>query len=223
MQKIIIDHRERNPKILRELAKHEVEIVKKQLISADFVIQTKTLEGKIQTLGIERKTVNDFLNSIIDKRILTQLIQLKKNFDIPLLIIEGTENMYQIRNFHPNSIRGMLTTIAVDFQIPIISTKNHRDTASFLITIAKRMDRPQRHFSLLKRKKPLTLNEQQEYIIESLPGIGPTLSKALLKKFNSVKAIINAEEEHLKKIEKIGPKKAGSMRKVIEEKYKKLA
>ncbi len=220
MQRIIVDHRERNSGIIRELAKHDVEVITKQLISADFIIQTKDIEEKIQTLGIERKTINDFLNSIIDKRILTQLIQLKKSFDIPLLIIEGTENIYQIRNFHPNSIRGMLTTIAIDFQIPIINTMSYRDTANLLLTIAKRLDKPQRHISLLKRKKPLTLKEQQEFLIETLPGIGPTLSKALLKKFKSVKAIINAKEEHLKKVEKIGPKKAEKIKKVTEENYK---
>jgi len=220
MQKIIVDHRERNSGIIRELAKHDIEVIKKQLISADFIIQTKDIEEKIQTLGIERKTVNDFLNSIIDKRILTQLIQLKKSFDIPLLIIEGTENIYQIRNFHPNSIRGMLTTIAVDFQIPIITTMSYRDTTNLLLTIAKRLDKPQRHISLLKRKKPLTLKEQQEFLIETLPGVGPTLSKALLKKFKSVKAVINAKEERLKKVEKIGPKKAEKIKKVTEEKYK---
>ncbi|MAG50534.1 hypothetical protein CL621_02755 [archaeon] len=220
MQKIIVDHRERNSGIIRELAKHDIEVIIKQLISADFIIQTKDLEEKIQTLGIERKTVNDFLNSIIDKRILTQLMQLKKSFDIPLLIIEGTENIYQIRNFHPNSIRGMLTTIAVDFQIPIITTMSYRDTTNLLLTIAKRLDKPRRHISLLKKRKPLTLKEQQEFLIETLPGVGPTLSKALLKKFKSVKAVINAKEEHLKKVEKIGPKKAEKIKKITEENYK---
>ena len=71
----------------------------------------------------------------------------------------------------------------------------------------------------IKRKKPLTLKEQQEFLIETLPGIGPILSKALLQKFESVKAVINAKEEHLKKIEKIGLKKAGKIKEVLEKNY----
>lgn len=217
MPKIIIDHRE--PKeLIRELAK-DLEIETKQ-ISADFIIQTKNKEDKEITVGIERKTLNDFLNSIIDKRILQQLIYLKENFHVPLLIIEGKENIYMLRKFNPNSIRGMLASIAIDFQVPILQTKNYRDTASLIKIIAKRLEKPRSIASLLKKRKPLTLKEQQEYLIESLPGIGPILAQQLLKNFKTVKKIINAPAEKLRKIKKIGPKKTEKMKQVIEELYK---
>lgn len=217
MTKIIIDHRE--PKsLIKELAKtHDIEI--KQLITADFIIQGKDPDGNDLNIGLERKTTNDFLNSIIDKRIIQQLIYLKENFTVPLLIIEGTQNIYEIRNFHPNAIRGMLASITVDFQIPIISTRNFRDTAAFINTIAKRLEKPKKLFPLLKKRKPSTLKEQQELIIESLPKIGPTLAKSLLKKFKSVKKVINASEEKLQKVEKIGKKKTEEIKKVINSDY----
>src|SRR3989344_1882451 len=119
---IILDHRE-NKIIKKELIKEGIEIEEKQLVSADFIIRTKDIEGKIQTVGIERKTLQDLLNSIVDKRLINQLISLKENFDLPLLIIEGDENIYELRNFHPNSIRGMIASIAIDFRIPIIYTQ----------------------------------------------------------------------------------------------------
>lgn len=219
MSKVIIDNRENNQQIIRELVKQNIDIEKKQLVSADFIIQSKTADNKIIEVGVERKSNNDFLNSIIDKRIIQQLIVLKENFSFPLLIIEGSENIYKIRNFHPNAIRGMLTAIAIDFQIPIIYTKSYRDTASFLSIIAKRLENPRRAISLLKKRKPLTIKEQQEYIIESFPGIGPTLSKSLLKQFNTIKNIINATEEELVKIEKIGPKKTKKIKEVIDKNY----
>src|SRR3989344_6816198 len=124
--KIIVDDRE--PKeIVKEIIKNRIEVEVKHLVTADFIIQTKTLDGKIQNIGIERKIKNDFLNSIIDKRLLNQLSILKENFDVALLILEGEENLYKIRDFHPNSIRGMLATIAIDFNVPIIPTLNYRD------------------------------------------------------------------------------------------------
>ncbi|MBL7147812.1 MAG: hypothetical protein ISS82_03230 [Nanoarchaeota archaeon] len=219
MPRIIYDYRERNSGIIKELIKKGVDVEEKQLNSADFIIPTKNINGCLVEVGIERKTVGDFLNSIIDKRILNQLILLKENFSIPLLIIEGEENIYKIRNFHPNSIRGMLASIAIDYQIPILHTKNPRDTSSLLVIIAKRLEKPRRSISLLKKRKPLILKEQQEYIIESLPGIGPTLAKSLLKNFKSVKKIINASEKRLKKVEKIGDKKSKEIKKVVEEIY----
>jgi Fanconi anemia group M protein len=127
--------------------------------------------------------------------------------------------MYEIRNFHPNSIRGMMASIAIDFQIPIIFTKNKRDTASLIKIITTRLERPIKNISLLSKRKPLTTKEQQEYVISGLPGIGPTLAKSLLKKFKSVEKIINAKKEDLILVDKIGKKKAEDIKKLLKANY----
>ena len=219
MNKVIVDYRERSSGIVKELAKKKIDTEIKQLIMGDFVIQSKDLNNKLVTVGIEKKTQSDFLNSIIDNRILQQLINLKENFDIPLLLIEGSENIYEIRNFHPNSIRGMLASIAIDYQIPIIFTKNIRDTASLIGIIAKRLERPIKNISLISKRKPLTLREQQEFIVSSLPGVGPTIAKSLLKKFGSIHDIINAKKEDLMDVDKIGKKKAEDIKTLLESQY----
>lgn len=206
--KLIVDHRERE--VIKELAKRNIEYETKQLLIADFII------GNI---GIERKNQMDFINSIIDRRLIEQLIVLRENFEIPLLIVEGDENLYSLRNFHPNAIRGMFAAIAIDFQIPILYTRSVNDTCSLIETIIKRIDKGEIPISLLKRRKPLTLKERQELLIQSLPGIGPTLSKSLLNEFKSVKRIINASEKRLQRVEKLGPKKASEIKKVIEGVY----
>ncbi|MBS3151434.1 hypothetical protein J4443_03595 [Candidatus Woesearchaeota archaeon] len=218
--KILLDNRERSSGIKKELIKQGLEVFEQQLTSADFIIKTKTLDGRILTLGIEKKTINDFLNSIIDKRIISQLIEMKRHFDLPILIIEGTENIYAVRNFHPNSIRGMLASIVIDFQTPILYTRNIRDTANLLAVIARRLEKPRSLPSLLKKRKPLTLKQQQEFLIESLPGIGPQISRSLLTRFGTIKNLVNAKEEELMQIEKIGKIKASQIKKVLEENYK---
>ena len=218
MVKIIVDHRE-SKEIIRELIKQDLDVEIKQLNTADIILQTKDLDNNIKTIGIERKTQLDFINSIIDKRIINQLIVLKENFEIPLLIIEGIDNIYTLRNMHPNAIRGMLSSIAIDYQIPIIHTRGYRDTAALIHTISKRLEKSRKPISLLKQRKPLTLKEKQELIIETFPGIGPSLAKSLLKEFKTVKKIINASEKNLQKVEKLGPKKASEIKKVIEEEY----
>lgn len=206
---IVVDHRERE--LVRELYRRKIKFDVKQLLIADIII------GDI---GIERKTQQDFINSIIDKRMIQQLIVLKENFNAPLLVIEGEDNIYSLRNMHPNAIRGMLASIALDYQIPIIYTRGLNDTCSLIETIIKRMEKGKVHISLLKKRKPMTLKERQELVIESFPGIGPTLSKSLLKEFKSVKKIVNAGEKRLQKVEKLGPKKSSEIKRVIEEEYK---
>ncbi|MBS3108555.1 hypothetical protein J4409_01660 [Candidatus Woesearchaeota archaeon] len=217
--KVIIDYRERKSGIIRELAKHDIEVDEKQLLIGDFIIQTKDKDNNTINLCIEKKTQEDFLNSIIDRRLLKQLIDMKEHFQNQLLIIEGSKNLYSMRNFHPNAIRGILATISVDLKIPIITTRAVADTAAFIATITKRLEKPRSEISILKKRKPLTLKEQQEFIIESLPGIGPTLSKSLLQEFKSIKNIINAKEKDLKNIDKIGNKKAKGILNLIHQKY----
>jgi len=114
----------------------------------------------------------------------------------------------------------MLSSIAIDYQIPIIYTKNYRDTGAYLALIAKRLEKPRKNINLVSKRKPLTLKEQQEYIIEGLPGIGNGLAKALLIKFKSVKNVMNAEEDRLMKVDKIGEKKSKIIKEIIESEYK---
>src|SRR3989344_336014 len=219
MTEILIDYREK-PLIL-ELEKRAVPISIKPLALADIILQGQDYYTTPVSIAIERKTQTDFLNSIIDKRITTQLIAIKQNFPIYLLIIEGQENLYSLRDFHPNSIRGMLSSIALDLQIPIIQTKSIADTAAFIEVIHKRLEKPKKPISLLTKRKPFTLKEQQEYLIESLPGIGPLIAKSLLTNFKNVRAIINASPEELKKINKIGKKKAAEISSLLQADYQK--
>ncbi len=218
--KIIVDHREKASGMITELAKRGFDIEVKQLITADYIVESRDRSNNTVTVGIERKVQSDFLNSIIDRRIIQQLMYLKENFTIPLLIIEGSENIYTLRNFHPNAVRGMLASIAIDFQIPIIHTKNLGDTAALLEVIARRLEKPRSQLSLLKKRKPATLKEQQEYIVESLPLIGPQMAKELLKSFKSVKNVFNASEDDLLKINKMGEKKVEKLKEVVNNEYK---
>jgi len=210
--KIFADIREKASGTIKELLEIGADLDLKTLKVGDYVLSHR--------VAVEIKTVEDFVNSIIDGRLLQQIKELKINFERPLIIIEGTRDIYSVRKIFPTAIQGMLATIAISYGIPILQTKNYKETASLLHTIAKReQDETTREFSLHGDKKPLTLKEQQEYIISSLPNIGPTLSKPLLKKLGSVKKVINATEEQLKKIDLIGPKKAKKIKEVVDSKY----
>ncbi len=208
---VLADFREKNSNVLKQLLDNKVDVTLKSLNIADYIISNK--------IAIERKKVQDFVDSLVDKRILTQLKELKENFEIPILILEGTEDIYSIRSVHANSIRGLLSTIALDFKIPIIPTRNSYDTALLIRTIAEQQTKTKKDIAIRLEKKPLGLKQQQEFIIESLPSIGPTLAKSLLKKFGSISNILNASEEELIKVEKVGKKIAQDIKKVLNEKY----
>ncbi len=201
---IYVDKREKL--LIKELAKRNLNFEEKDL----------PIDIVVNNIGIERKTQHDFLNSIIDKRIFEQLSLLKDLFDKQIIIIEGDENLYELRQMHPNAIRGMFAAISVDYQIPIVFTKNIRDTASFIELLEKR--NPQEN-SLLKKKKPKEISYYQQLIIETLPGIGAKLAKNLLKEFKTVRNVFNASVSELQKVAKIGKKKAKAIFELLNKEF----
>ncbi len=209
---VYADSREANSTVLKELVNQGVKVVTKPLEVADYVISDK--------VGIERKTIQDFLASMIDKRLLQQLKDLRNNFEKPLIILEGEEDLYSLRKIHPNAIRGMLATITVSYSIPMVKTQNGADTAMLIRAIAKReQDSTERDFSLRLERKPLTTKEQQEFVIESFPGVGPVIAKEILKKLKSIKNVANASLEELKEIDNVGEVKAKEIKELLDALY----
>nr|MBA4405158.1 hypothetical protein [Nanoarchaeum sp.] len=209
---VYADNREGASGVIKHLNEIGMTVRTRTLTTADFVLSKR--------VGVERKTKRDFIDSIIDKRLLHQIKDLRENFERPLLILEGEEDIYSLRNIHPNAIRGMLATIAVSYGIPIIQTKNLQETAEIMKAIAHReQNYEEKDIGVRTEKKPMTTREQQEFIIESLPNIGPSLSKALLKEFKTVRKIINTEPEKLTKINQLGEKKANEINRILDEIY----
>ncbi len=173
-------------------------------------MQIKSLKIADYLIGetaIERKTVQDFISSMINKRLIEQLKQLQK-YKQNLIIVEGIDEqeLYSKETkLNPNAIRGFILSISLNHNIPIIMTQNYEDTAQYLITLAKQQLKKPIQPSFHSRI-PKTIKEQKQYILESFPNIGPITAKKLLEKFKTIKNTINAEEEELKKILKIKSK-----------------
>jgi Fanconi anemia group M protein len=196
--------------IIDILKTYDCHVVEKKLEVADFI--------PFENIGVERKRDEDFVQSIIDGRLFEQMRNLRECFERPLLVIEGN-NLYGT-NVHENAIRGAMASVALDYTVPIIWTNNKKETAALLFLIAKReQEGKKRIFTIKGKRKPLTTQEFQEYIISSLPGIGPLTAKELLREFKSVEKVFTVDEHDLKKVKKIGKKKAKQIREIITKHY----
>lgn len=207
-QKIIIDYREKNSLVPARLKKEGFDLEFKELKIADYMVKD---------IAIERKTVNDFVSSMLNKRLLKQLEELQE-YKSKLLLIEGIAEQELYSDFkegvNANAIRGFLISILLKHKIPVLFTKNPKDTAKFISVIAKKREK---EISLKTKKKILNKKEQLQFILEGFPGIGPKTAQKLLERFNSLKEIINASEAELKEV--LG-KKSESFKKIIEDNYK---
>jgi len=203
--KVIIDYREKNSLVPSALKKLGIQIEFKQLKVADYIAKG---------VAIERKTISDFLGSMVNKRLTKQLQELQQ-YKKHLLIIEGFEDqeLYNGHGINENAIRGFLLSISLKHNTPIIFSQNHEDTAKFIERIAKKKPQPEQ--SINATKKALNKKEQMQFILESFPGIGPKTAKKLLKEFKTIQNLINTPIE---KIQECIGKKA-EIFKILQEKY----
>lgn len=209
--KVVADHREAASGILRELHRLDLNIEMQQLEVGDFILSER--------VGVERKTVRDFLQSLVDGRLLEQAKNLAETFERPLLVLEG-EGLYSERRIHPNAIRGALACITVDYHIPIISTKDEKASAKILASITKREQKEKKsEIPVRSERKSLTLTELQRFVVEGLPGVSAVLAKRLLDHFASVERVMQASEEELMEVHGIGTEKARDIRRVLEAEY----
>src|SRR3989339_252172 len=127
--KIIIDNREKQSLVASQLANLGFQIEFQQLKVGDYLVND---------VAVERKTINDLKSSIINKRIIQQLQELKQ-YPKNILIVEGisNEDIYS-GIIHENALRGFLLSVALEFQVPLIFTQNEEDTARYLSVLAKK-------------------------------------------------------------------------------------
>ena len=207
---VYADSREGNSKVIRHLTEMEIDVQVRSMAVADYQVSDE--------VAIERKTAKDFVDSIVDKRLFKQAKELSEEFKHPILILEGDDLYTGMIN--PNAIRGSMASIAIDFGISIIPTRNSQDTAAMIKRIAVREQNGERTpIQIRTDKKPVSLMEQQLFIVESLPNIGPVNAKNLLLHFGTVSNILNASENDLQEVEGIGKKTAKDIRNVIDSKY----
>ncbi len=211
---VIVDQREMRSTVARTLDSSGVNVVFKTLEIGDYVLSDR--------LAVERKTVDDFASSLIDpgRNIFTQISNLARTYDKPVLIIEG-EGLFTARQLNPNAIHGTLASLSIDFGVSIFYTRDAEDTAALLRVIAKREQIDEkREVNAHGKKSSLLLSEQQEYVVSSISEIGPKAARTLLKHFGSVEAVMKADYEDLLNAKHIGPKTAARIREVVESEYK---
>jgi ERCC4-related helicase len=207
---VLVDPRERDMgKMLEALG---LEITLTTLDVGDYVLSDR--------LAVERKTAEDFVQSIIDpeRNLFRQISDLARTYQRPVLILEGRD-LYT-RQMNPASIRGALASIAVDYGVPIIPTENQEETAAVISLLAKRERREGREPKQHGHKTARTLNEQQEYLISAIPSVGPAVARNLLRHFGSVEKVMTASREDLQEVELVGPKIAERIRELVGGEYK---
>lgn len=212
--KVLVDHRETRSGVAKALDRLGLQLRFAALEVGDYVVSDR--------VAVERKRTDDFASSLVDgkRNLFSQLSNLARVYGKPVLIIEGDE-LFTARQLAPAAIHGALASIALDFGISILYSRDEEETASILKVLANREQfRDKREVNPHGKKAAGSLAEQQEYLVSSISNIGPKAARNLLLHFGTVEALLRAEPEELKKVKLIGPKTAARILEVVKSPYK---
>ncbi|MGB9003599.1 MAG: ERCC4 domain-containing protein [Nitrosotalea sp.] len=209
--RMVIDEREKKsgiPDLLKEIG---VKVEMKNIPIGDYIVASETV--------VERKSIHDFISSVFDGRLFDQCNRLKEHFEHPAIIIEGDiDEINQIAE-NPLVFYGAISSVALDFKIPVLPTPNASNTAKLLVAMCARQGKTKGPF-LKKIRKSGNIHHQQLSVLCSLPGVGEKLASRMLEKFGSPSNSFSASIAELSKIEGMGESRAQKIRNLLDAEIK---
>jgi len=172
-----------------------------------------------EDIAIERKTVFDLANTLTQRFLFDQIFKMKETYPRSIVIIEGYMGLLRkFRRISPESLSGTLFALA-QANIPLVPTIDYKDTATFLITSAKRLKTEKTPPTIRHRIKTESIKEQQLFVVAGLPHIGPVLGEKLLRQFKTLRAVFSSSKEEFMKVRGIGPQIADDIVKILDTPY----
>ena len=211
--RIVIDDREKKSGIPDLLKAVGVNIEIKTLPIGDYIVAPETV--------VERKSIQDLISSIFDGRLFDQCSRLKEHFDFPIILMEGNVDEIDEIADNPLIFYGAISTVVIDFKIPIIPTPSATHTAKLLVSMCSRKESTKGPY-LKKIRKSNDLEKQQLSSLCSLPGVGEKFAVRMLEKFGTPLKVFTATTAELAKVEGLGEVRAKKIKKILESQSKFL-
>ena len=211
--RLVVDEREKKSRIPDLLKAVGINVEVKTLPIGDYIVAPETV--------VERKTISDLISSVFDGRLFDQCNRLKDNYQFPILLIEG--NLDEIEKLTENWLvfYGAISSIVIDFKIPIIPTPNAYHTAKLLASMCSRKNETKGPF-IKKIKKSNDLQKQQLSVLCSLPGVGEKTAIRMLEKFGTPLKVFSSSTTELSKISGLGETRAKKIKKMLQMQSKHL-
>lgn len=208
---IAFDYREKCIDLLNQLAKNEkIHLTRTTLTLGDYL-----LDGEIL---IERKSITDFVQSLCNGRLFSQMYRLTQSDYQVALLLEGCASEIRKFKISREAVLGAIASITLIMKIPILRSANQIESAKILIYCAKQKKTKNKLLTRAERK-PKRVKTQQLYLIQGLPNVGPQLAKRLLTYFDSLENIFNATEVQLMEVEGVGLQTANKIKTLLTKKY----
>ncbi|MBP7867834.1 MAG: nuclease [Acidobacteria bacterium] len=166
------------------------------LVTGDYRIDNRFL--------VERKTLPDLVQSILDGRLFRQAKNLANHEMRGVIILEGHASDLEGRLIRRESIQGAMIAVTVLLGVPVLRSRDPEETARLMLMMAHQADRTVSGGVLRHGRRPHRHRALQLHLLQGLPGIGPGKARGLLEVFGSVEAIVRADADALARSPGIG-------------------
>ena len=168
-------------------------------------------------MAIERKS-EDFLDF---RRLKSQAAIMKKTYGTKgfLVVEHNLDDLIEISKIHfhrdmKKSILGIVASLAVREGIVPIFCSNQAYAAYIIRALCEKGNDGK--VSVIKLSRPrVKKKDKQIHLLCGLPGVEEIMAQRLLDKFGTVQAIMNATDDELIDVEKMGKTKAGKILEVL--------
>lgn len=204
---VYVDSRETRSSVGRELDRMgQITIEIETLSVGDYVVSNR--------VAIERKELDDFVNSLTagERDLFTQMSELADAYERPVLIVEGgngISDLYGRAQIDEEAVRSALQSITVDFNISVLFADTEAETAKNIRSLARREQEDSgSEVNPHGNKRTNSTTDTQEYIVSSIPDVGPVTARNLLTELGSVKQVVTASRDELTSVDGVGEKTA---------------
>ena len=157
------------------------------------VMSLKSGDYAFANVGIERKAINDYFNSLTSGRLWEQMYNLKRAYERPILVIEGLKDptIQLAGNLSIRFVSSVSRIVLMGVSVLILPTLGH-----FLSFIQYSYLSCGRQGLSMKPVPKKPWNREKEEIKEDLlcmcPGIGRKTAKAILARFPTFEKLLAA-------------------------------
>jgi ERCC4-type nuclease len=169
--------------------------------------------------AVERRTRHTFLNGIVDKTLFRSAIELRERFEVAVLVVEALLEDTPHRAFHPQAVRGALSSMLLVYGLSVVATPDVQESAALIAMMARQEQEGVPEISLVPKRKAEDLPDMQRRVVEMLPRCGLTVTRNLLWHMGSIAQVAQASEEALRAVPGIGPKTASTIHEVLHATY----
>lgn len=191
----------------------------KEILSLFLKSETAMLEvGDIlynNDVVYEHKTPSDFISSVFDGRLFTQISAMQNNYPHSFVLVSGTLTEILETAEMMNHYSSILAAVCSCYtrNCPIIFTDNLTNLAEIVKVLGEKLSDGKVRSRPVEKTK---MEDKRLQLICSFSGVNETRGIALLKHFGTVSNILNASSSDLQEVHGIGKVTADNMRAVLE-------